>query len=355
MSTPQSKFNNKSTFKKSASQKPASTSDVLIPKKYYAVKIGHHPGIYPCWDQGAKEQVAGFKGAVYKSFKTLEEAQVFMDRRGVTSETVKAEREWQLQENKRVRTAYTTGNITNLQPSTNSDSVDNITDIGAMETARQLISSMDLETLHPRYWTRHQGYYYIFTDGSYMPNTGHVGYGVCLSTSLGQHGQTGQYNGGSTTKSDTVVNCLYRPMPTGTTNNQCEMLAIASVLYLAWQFRDYFGKQDTLNRSASGAQRRFLKQMIIVSDSSYCINAISKWVPQWIRNNWHTADGKPVKNRELLEKINELLHQLMPYINITFQHQNSHLPAPPAHAPMIQRLLWEGNFLVDLAAKERRK
>lgn len=47
-------------------------------KKYYAVKVGKVPGIYRDWDS-CKAQVHGFKGAIYKSFKTEKEALAFMD------------------------------------------------------------------------------------------------------------------------------------------------------------------------------------------------------------------------------------------------------------------------------------
>lgn len=45
--------------------------------KYYAVKIGKTPGIYKTWDE-CKATTHGYPGAVYKSFKTLEEAEQFM-------------------------------------------------------------------------------------------------------------------------------------------------------------------------------------------------------------------------------------------------------------------------------------
>ena len=44
--------------------------------KFYAVKKGKIPGIYNSWDE-CKKMVDGFPGAVYKSFKTLEEAKDF--------------------------------------------------------------------------------------------------------------------------------------------------------------------------------------------------------------------------------------------------------------------------------------
>lgn len=46
-------------------------------KKHYAVKNGRKPGIYNTWDE-AKAQVDGFSGAIYKSFKSLEDAENFM-------------------------------------------------------------------------------------------------------------------------------------------------------------------------------------------------------------------------------------------------------------------------------------
>lgn len=45
-------------------------------KKFYAVKIGKKPGVYTTWDE-CKEQVNKFSGSIYKSFKTLEEAEKF--------------------------------------------------------------------------------------------------------------------------------------------------------------------------------------------------------------------------------------------------------------------------------------
>ena len=45
--------------------------------KYYAVKKGKVPGIYLNWND-CKAMVDGYQGAVYKSFKTIEEAEKFI-------------------------------------------------------------------------------------------------------------------------------------------------------------------------------------------------------------------------------------------------------------------------------------
>ena len=44
--------------------------------KFYAVKEGKRIGVYNTWDE-CKEQITGYSGAKYKSFKTLEEAKDF--------------------------------------------------------------------------------------------------------------------------------------------------------------------------------------------------------------------------------------------------------------------------------------
>ena len=46
-------------------------------KKYYAVRVGHNPGIYVTWSD-CEMQVKGFPGAQYKSFPTEVEAKAYM-------------------------------------------------------------------------------------------------------------------------------------------------------------------------------------------------------------------------------------------------------------------------------------
>ena len=46
-------------------------------KKYYAVRAGHHPGIYDTWDACRKE-TDHYPGAIFKSFSTMAEAEAFM-------------------------------------------------------------------------------------------------------------------------------------------------------------------------------------------------------------------------------------------------------------------------------------
>ena len=46
----------------------------------------------------------------------------------------------------------------------------------------------------------------------------------------------------------------------------------------------------------------------IHSDSAYVINAVNrKWITNWVKNGWKTANKEPVKNRELWEELLRLI------------------------------------------------
>lgn len=47
-------------------------------QKYYAVRVGKNTGIFNTWEE-CKNNIFGFKGAIYKSFPTLDEAESFMN------------------------------------------------------------------------------------------------------------------------------------------------------------------------------------------------------------------------------------------------------------------------------------
>lgn len=45
------------------------------------------------------------------------------------------------------------------------------------------------------------------------------------------------------------------------------------------------------------------RPVTIVTDSRYSIDCVTNWFRKWIRNNWQTADGKPVENKDLIQSI----------------------------------------------------
>lgn len=56
----------------------------MAKSKFYVVVKGRQTGIFKCWDGGAREQVDGYKGAIYRAFTTLELAEEWF-RRNSTS------------------------------------------------------------------------------------------------------------------------------------------------------------------------------------------------------------------------------------------------------------------------------
>ena len=43
--------------------------------------------------------------------------------------------------------------------------------------------------------------------------------------------------------------------------------------------------------------------VMLQTDSQYVRQGITEWMPNWIRRNWKTAGGDPVKNRDLWERL----------------------------------------------------
>ena len=69
-----------------------------------------------------------------------------------------------------------------------------------------------------------------------------------------------------------------------TTNNQMEMTAAIKAL-------EYFENSSTI---------------YLTTDSNYVKDGIEKWIAGWKRNGWKTASKKPVKNKELWMRLDEL-------------------------------------------------
>lgn len=73
-----------------------------------------------------------------------------------------------------------------------------------------------------------------------------------------------------------------------TTNNIMEMTAVVEALKLLKEKCD----------------------IIIHSDSAYVVNCFEQgWIKNWQKNNWKTADKKPVKNKELWQEMINLLNK----------------------------------------------
>ena len=107
----------------------------------------------------------------------------------------------------------------------------------------------------------------IFTDGACSGNPGPGGWGAILRAG----GRTKEIHGGEP----------------HTTNNRMELMAAIEAL-------------------------RALKRpchVVLTTDSVYVRDGITKWMFNWQRNGWKTADKKPVKNAELWQALQDASRQ----------------------------------------------
>ena len=85
--------------------------------------------------------------------------------------------------------------------------------------------------------------------------------------------------------------------------------------------------------------------IVIVTDSLYSINCITKWADNWIKNDWVNSKKEPVKNKELIQKILNL-HYNTRDIEISFKHVYSHTKEP-YNKDSLEWMMWYGNNIVD--------
>jgi len=105
----------------------------------------------------------------------------------------------------------------------------------------------------------------IFTDGACSGNPGPGGWGAILRFG----GTDRELSGGEP----------------ATTNNRMELMAAISAL-------------EALKRPC---------RVEMFTDSNYVKDGITRWIKNWRRNGWRTADRKPVKNAELWQRLDVLM------------------------------------------------
>ncbi len=83
-----------------------------------------------------------------------------------------------------------------------------------------------------------------------------------------------------------------------TTNNKMELTSIQQACEVAETVRKQFGQSVKIT---------------IVTDSMYCINALSKWAYKWKANNWQRPPSKygntePLKNIDIIQPLFEVVN-----------------------------------------------
>jgi ribonuclease HI len=101
----------------------------------------------------------------------------------------------------------------------------------------------------------------VFTDGACLGNPGPGGWAVLLRKGSRER----EISGGEI----------------GTTNNRMELMAAIAGI-------------EALKRACD---------VTVTTDSEYVRRGVEEWLSRWQANGWRTSDKKPVKNRDLWERL----------------------------------------------------
>lgn len=316
--------------------KPEKTKN---PKKYYAVRVGRHPGIYITWPEAQKE-VSGFTGAVYKSFPTLVEAQEYMHTavsklRGPEPGAQNTSGQVDLDE---LLAADLADVDSGGNPQTEADQfiphlktcpgTDVPFSMDGTVGSKILLHPNTTTKVSPRLdgtpddWTYHQGEFYLATDGSFNTKSRRSGWAVYLGRQACN---------------------LVQEMPRDTTNNRCELLAIKAALECVL--------------AHLGHPKLVAGQIInIVTDSQLCVNTFTKWIAGWKKKGWLLASGEEPKNLVEVQEIDRLLGLIRANgVQIEFIHQRAHTSGAAVGVKartQKERLLWQINYVVDVLAQQ---
>lgn len=254
---------------------------------YYSVQKGFNIGVYKTWEE-CQAQVTGFKGAKFKKFKTLDEAQKFLYGIEPTKTSIEPKRK--------------------------------VKDDTFEYTYMYNMPGVERPIFCPAIW---RSFYYIFTDGSYQNRPDlqfKAGYGVYT------------YN-------------FKIPNPQGRNNhshNFCEIMAIYQALKLVIKIDDAYESSKKTNTPR--------QKYIIASDSQYVLRSISHYMVIWKHQNWLRGRQMPIQHQKLWQKIHgTLLECDQLEIPVGFLHVSSH-KKKPENPESLEYYLWFGNQNADRLA-----
>ena len=312
-------------------------------ENYYVVRKGHNIGIFKTWGE-CKKAVEGYKNPIFRKFDTFEEAKEFLKTGSkanssvsITTKSSLTDKTIQLTTTKKSQTNVNgNGNCnTNRNDNSNTNTHTNETksknyvsdeDILKMKQSLSTIKSShysDELNYNVRSWTLIDDELYIFTDGSSRKSKTKEDYfnsGVGVYIGLNCTNIKEQYN--------------------DKTNNQCELMGMDYAFKLIVKYY-----RELID----------IKKVIkIVSDSEYSIKACSVWLSSWKKNNWRTAKGDDVKNKDLIESIDASMQRIKlinsklstsDKLKVKLIHVNSHQAMDRTDRTKFN--IWFGNLCAD--------
>jgi len=289
-------------------------------ESYYVVKKGFKTGIFKTWGE-CKTAVNGFSGPIFKKFDSFPEASEFLKSEIVESKFKNINPEPFIANKNTNNNKNTTNNKVNNNTVLSESEKLNMEKIKAMtKNIKSSEYSIDLNYNVDK-WNIINDEIYIFTDGSSRKSQEFFNSGVGVYLGYNCTNIKEQYN--------------------NKTNNQCELMGMDYAFKLIVR---YYRELSTTH-----------KQIKIVSDSEYSIKSCSVWLPAWKKNNWKTAKGEDVKNKDIIESIDGNMMRIKiinsklnaeDKIKVKLIHINSHQPCPDINNK-VEFNIWFGNYIAD--------
>jgi len=297
---------------------------------YYVVKKGFKTGIFKTWTE-CKGAVEGYSNPFFKKCNSFEEASEFFKNDSIEpkfyNEKALPFKSGQTQKEKNMSDSNSNSNSNsnkNTKTNTNNNGFNNDKIKDMSKNIKNSQYSDDLN-YNVEKWNIIEDEIYIFTDGSSRKTQDYFNSGIGVYIGYNCTNIKEQYN--------------------NKTNNQCELMAMDYAFKLIVR---YYRELVQIG-----------KQIKIVSDSEYSIKSCSVWLSAWKQNNWKTAKGEDVKNKEIIESIDgsmlriKLINsKLTPdkKIKVKLIHINSHQQCPDINDKNAFNI-WFGNYVADALAQ----
>ncbi|KAG9246111.1 ribonuclease-like protein H [Calycina marina] len=197
--------------------------------RFYGVAIGKVPGVYEEWTE-AQEQIAGVKGPKYKKFATRKEAEAFVEEHDTTAES----------------------KVTTTLPQPSSKRAK----IAETSKRKDMPSIKEVK---------------VYTDGSSLGN-GKIGAQAGVGVFFGDNDRRN----------------VSEPLQgTAQTNQRAELTAVLRALEIV-------PLKDNIR---------------IITDSNYSINCVTVWYKSWAKNGWQNSKHQDVMNQDIIRSIRALIER----------------------------------------------
>ncbi|OQR91050.1 ribonuclease [Achlya hypogyna] len=258
---------------------------------YYAVAVGRTVGIFATWDGGAKEEVTGYPGARYKKFKTEAEAQAFIAVHAAGKKRMRDESPLTVPATRRkiepkfYAVACGLHGVTGIFTSW-AEAECHVRNFAGAKF-KSFATLAEAQTFLQEHATVIKSVARDASQPNPMDPSTLVAF--CDGSAIG--------NGARSCKA--AFACVFPhhedwsvagklPSDAAATNNRAEYLAALEAM-----------------KRANLQDPEKVQPLFIFSDSMLLIKSMTEWLAGWKRNHWRKANGEPVKNADLLKRLED--------------------------------------------------